>query len=176
MDDQRLSRLFHEAGSAHVPAQPPVAEALHLGRRAVRSRRLVQATLAAVVIGVVTLTGVTLLAGRDTGSDADRFADPAPIGGARVHLETTGSTVNTWTNYQTGGGTAGPQIPVQTQVEITCRVEGYQVTDGNVWWYRIHTAPWSDVYYGSADAFYNGAPPGGTLKGTPFYDPDVPIC
>jgi hypothetical protein len=51
------------------------------------------------------------------------------------------------------------------------------VADGNTWWYEIGSSPWNNVYYASADAFYNE--PGvttGSLVGTPFVDPAVPLC
>jgi hypothetical protein len=61
-------------------------------------------------------------------------------------------------------------------VQITCRVSGFTVSDGNTWWYEIASSPWNNSYYGSADAFYNNGQTSGSLHGTPFYDPSVPVC
>ena len=36
--------------------------------------------------------------------------------------------------------------------------------------------PWNDSYYASADAFYNNGQTSGSLNGTPFVDPSVPVC
>jgi hypothetical protein len=90
--------------------------------------------------------------------------------------ETTGGVAHTWTNYQNAGGTQGPSIPSNATVQITCRLTGFRVSDGNTWWYQIASSPWSNTYYVSADAFYNNGATSGSLVGTPFYDPNVPIC
>jgi hypothetical protein len=74
------------------------------------------------------------------------------------------------------GGYEGQQIPTSGTVQITCRLQGFAVADGNVWWYRIASGPWSNGYYASADAFYNNGETSGSLANTPFYDPAVPIC
>lgn len=90
--------------------------------------------------------------------------------------ETTGSTANTWTNYVNAGGTQGPTIGKNVTVQVSCRLTGFRVSDGNTWWYRIASSPWNDVYYVSADAFYNNGATSGSLKGTPFVDTSVRIC
>lgn len=90
--------------------------------------------------------------------------------------ETTGSVAHTWTNFTNAGGDEGPTIANHQAVAIACKVRGFQVQDGNTWWYRVASAPWNSRYYVSADAFYNGAPTSGSLKGTPFVDTAVPDC
>jgi hypothetical protein len=55
-------------------------------------------------------------------------------------------------------------------------VSGFQVSDGNTYWYEIASSPWNDVYYVSADTFYNNGATSGSLLGTPFVDPAVPEC
>lgn len=99
-------------------------------------------------------------------------AAPPPSG----FYETTGGVTNTWTNYTNAGGTAGPQIPAYTTVEIACRLTGWTAPNGNNWWYRIAQAPWSGTFYASADAFYNNGATSGPLANTPFVDPAVPAC
>jgi hypothetical protein len=98
---------------------------------------------------------------------------PPPSSGV---AETTGGLTNTWTNYVNAGGIHGPSISSSQTVEISCRVEGFQVADGNTWWYRIATSPWSNTYYASADAFYNNGATSGSLNGTPYVDTVVPPC
>jgi surface antigen len=95
---------------------------------------------------------------------------------AQTWAETAGSVVHTWSNYSDAGGSAGQEIANGQTVQIACKVTGLQVPDGNTWWYEIASAPWSDSYYASADAFYNNGSTSGPLKGTPFVDPNVPNC
>ena len=101
-------------------------------------------------------------------------ASPAPP--QTTTTETTGGVTHTWTNYSNAGGTQGPSIPAFTSVEITCKLQGFVVADGNPWWYRVASGPWSNSYYASADAFYNNGATSGPLKGTPFVDSEVPDC
>jgi hypothetical protein len=61
-------------------------------------------------------------------------------------------------------------------VQIACKLAGFAVADGNTWWYRIASSPWSSSYYASADAFYNNGATSGSLQGTPFVDSSVPNC
>jgi hypothetical protein len=96
--------------------------------------------------------------------------------GAPTYAETTGSIAHTWTDYADAGGTEGPEIASNQTVEIACWVTGFAVADGNTYWYQIASSPWNDVYYVSADAFYNNGETSGTLIGTPFVDPAVPNC
>lgn len=100
-------------------------------------------------------------------------SQPAP---PRTYAETTGGVTHTWTNYTNAGGTQGPSIASNTTVQITCKVTGFRVEDGNTWWYRIASSPWNNSFYASADAFYNNGQTSGSLKGTPFVDPAVPSC
>jgi hypothetical protein len=102
--------------------------------------------------------------------------NPPPPPPAPTYFETTGSVVHTWTDYSDAGGTEGPEIPSNDTVQIACKLTGFQVEDGNTWWYRIASSPWGGNYYGSADAFYNNGETSGSLIGTPFVDPNVPNC
>lgn len=90
--------------------------------------------------------------------------------------ETVGGIAHTWTNYTNAGGTQGPSIAAFQSVAISCKLPGFKVADGNTWWYRIHSSPWNDVYYVSADAFYNNGATSGSVIGTPFVDPAVANC
>jgi hypothetical protein len=101
---------------------------------------------------------------------------PKPVVVAPTFLETTGGYTNTWTNYTNAGGVQGETIGPNVGVQITCALQGFQVSDGNTWWYRVASSPWSNSYYATADAFYNNGQTMGTLLGTPHVDPAVPTC
>ena len=90
--------------------------------------------------------------------------------------ETTGGVTHTWTNYTNAGGQEGQSIPTDTTVQVTCKLTGFAVADGNTWWYQIGSGPWNGNYYASADAFFNDGETSGSLHGTPFVDPNVPTC
>jgi hypothetical protein len=95
---------------------------------------------------------------------------------AVTYAETTGSVAHTWTDYQDAGGTEGQEIASNETVQVTCRASGFAVADGNTWWYEVASNPWSNVYWVSADAFYNDGATSGSLLNTPFFDPAVPVC
>jgi len=95
---------------------------------------------------------------------------------APVFAETTGGATTTWSDYTDAGGNEGPTIPAYTTVQVSCRISGFAVADGNIWWYRIASSPWRNTFFASADAFYNNGATSGSLKGTPFYDPALPVC
>lgn len=101
---------------------------------------------------------------------------PEPTPPPRTYSETTGGDTHTWTNYSNAGGYEGQLIPRYTTVQISCKVQGFRVANGNPWWYRINSSPWNDGYYASADAFYNNGSTSGSLAGTPWVDPAVPDC
>jgi cytoskeletal protein RodZ len=90
--------------------------------------------------------------------------------------ETVGGQANTWTDYADAGGTEGPEISAFATVQVACRIQGFEVQDGDTWWYRIASSPWSDSFYASADAFYNNGRTSGSLIGTPYVDMSVPKC
>lgn len=121
----------------------------------------------AIALVVTTALAATLL----------QIVEPAPRSlAAGTYAETVGGNANTWTNYTNAGGTQGPTIPAFTTVQITCALTGFRVADGNTWWYQIASSPWNNLYYVSADAFYNNGATSGSLHGTPFVDPAVPTC
>ena len=91
-------------------------------------------------------------------------------------FETTGGDTQTWSDYTSGGGSAGPVIPKGAGVLVSCRTIGLKLNNGNAWWYRIASPDWSNRYWASADAFYNNGMTSGPLKDTPFVDESVPIC
>ncbi|MDQ1686057.1 MAG: hypothetical protein QOC82_2794 [Frankiaceae bacterium] len=96
--------------------------------------------------------------------------------GPTTYSETSGGETHTWTNYTNAGGTEGQVIGGGTTIQVACKVQGFTVADGNPWWYRLASPPWSNQYYASADAFYNDGATSGSLIGTPYVDSGVPNC
>jgi hypothetical protein len=119
-------------------------------------------------------TGSSSNHGTSTGAPSSTPTTPAP--GPATTTETPGGVTHTWTDYSDAGGSEGPSIPSNQSVQITCRVQGFAVADGDTWWYEIASSPWSGTYFASADAFYNDGATSGSLLGTPFVDPSVPVC
>jgi hypothetical protein len=81
--------------------------------------------------------------------------------------------ITTFEDYESASG-AGPEIEESKTVEVTCKVFAPEIAsvEPDGYWYRIHSAPWSEEYYAAANAFLNG---GGV--GDPVYtDPSVPDC
>jgi hypothetical protein len=93
-----------------------------------------------------------------------------------TYPETVGGPTHTWTDYEDAGGTEGKTIRAFLTVQVSCRVRGFKVQDGDTWWYRIASSPWSNGFYASADAFYNNGQTFGSLIGTPPVDTKVPEC
>lgn len=93
-----------------------------------------------------------------------------------TYPETVGGLTHTWTNYTNAGGIDGAIISAYATVQVSCRIQGFVVQDGDAWWYRIASNPWSNSFYASADAFYNNGAISGSLIGTPFVDTSVPVC
>jgi hypothetical protein len=101
---------------------------------------------------------------------------PPQAPGPSTFAETAGGVTHTWTNYTNAGGYQGASIPSNATVQVSCRIVGFRVADGDTWWYRVASSPWNNAYYASADAFYNNGQTSGSLKGTPFVDEAVPGC
>jgi len=112
--------------------------------------------------------------GNQSGSSPQ--GNPASNPPAQTFTETVGGPTHTWSDYSDAGGTEGPTIPTGQSVQVTCVVQGFKVADGNTNWYLIASSPWNNAYYASADAFYNNGATSGSLNGTPFVDPAVPVC
>jgi len=93
-----------------------------------------------------------------------------------TYPETTGSIVNTWSDYADAGGNEGQPVLAHDTVKVSCKATGFSVPDGNSWWYLVASGPWSGNFFASADAFYNNGETSGSLQGTPFVDLGVPSC
>jgi hypothetical protein len=132
-----------------------------------------------VLQGYVSVPSTTSAGGTTGGSTPPPTTTSTPSGPTLppgTYSETVGSVAHTWSNYQTAGGTAGPSLAANQTVGITCRIQGFTVSDGDNWWYEIGSSPWNNQYYVSADAFYNNGATSGSLSNTPFYDQKVALC
>jgi transcriptional regulator with XRE-family HTH domain len=89
--------------------------------------------------------------------------------------ETTGTPAHTWANATQLTGAGTPLGPRQS-VQVSCRVRGYVVPDGDPWWYRLDSAPWKGHYYATSDAFYNNGAISGPVDTGVVVDEQVPLC
>jgi hypothetical protein len=100
---------------------------------------------------------------------------PPPPPPPSSRAETTGPAgSDTFDNPSNAGG-KGSRIGGNATIQISCRLQGFVVADGNNWWYRIESSPWAGKYT-PADNFYNNGQTSGTLIGTPFVDTNIPMC
>lgn len=135
--------------------------------RATRTRRRLLIAGGGLLVALAAVIAVLALNGGR--------AAPPPVTFTPL-AETVGGLTHTWSDYADAGGRAGPSIATGTTVLIRCWVRGFKVDDGNRYWYRVASPPWSDAYYASADAFYNNGATSGRLRGTPFVDREVHAC
>ena len=89
--------------------------------------------------------------------------------------ETPNHPVNTFTNYHNASGMGTP-VAAGQWVDVACRVYDPTIASSNPdgWWYRIHSSPWNDRYFATANTFMNGDPYGGPY--THNTDFNVAVC
>ncbi|MGO9750108.1 MAG: serine/threonine-protein kinase [Solirubrobacteraceae bacterium] len=156
------------AGADQSTAQRSEAAAADRAAAVGARRRRWRAIAAATCVGL--LAAVAALIG------ASNRPSQRPPTRLEIYTETVGGLTHTWSDYADAGGAAGASIPTGTTVHVSCWIEGFKVDDGNKYWYRVASRPWSERYYASADAFYNDGATSGSLRGTPFLDPEVQQC
>lgn len=89
--------------------------------------------------------------------------------------ETTGTPAHTWADKNVLRG-AGPPLGPRQSIQVSCRVRGYVVQDGDPWWYRIESPPWRGRYYATSDAFYNNGSTSGPVVNGIVVDEQLPLC
>jgi hypothetical protein len=152
--------------SAPVPERTPPSPTGPGSRRGRRRRTLLLPALVVVLIAAAAVVPV-LASGK---------------GHTRIHglgpprAEVSGGVAHTWSNPHVAGGRAGREIMGGESVLIACRLRGFKVQDGNVWWYLIDSRPWSRRFFVTADTFYNDGRTSGSLRGSAFVDPRVARC
>lgn len=142
--------------------QLPQREPRRLGARRVAVAGV--AVAAAVIIGAL----VWYPAG-----PSGRRNEVLPV---RTWTETTGTPARTWSDYKTAGGKAGEPLGPRQSVQVSCRIRGFIVQDGDPWWYRIESSPWNGDYYATSDAFYNQGSTSGPVDNGVIVDEQVPEC
>jgi hypothetical protein len=150
--------------SATEPS-PEIADGRPRGRRRLPRPRLARPAVAAVAVAVAVVAVVLLIT--SGGHQAQAQA---------ARIEVAGGAAHTWSNPRTAGGRAARPLQTGERVRISCRVRGYQVPDGDVWWYRLAPPPWSGRFYATADAFYNNGRTHGSLIGSKLVDRRIPVC
>jgi hypothetical protein len=175
---------FEDDDKRSVSDRPPSKHGWWSGLATVYQVTIIAALIAAVS-GIVAAAIPALIATTPsnpvsvtglTPSAKASVPSPEPSKGAATHKETVGGVTATWTDYVQAGGRIGPDIRAYTSVQVSCKVLGFKVTDGDRWWYRISSPPWNGRYYASADAFYNNGKTSGSLIGSKLVDPQVPSC
>jgi len=94
----------------------------------------------------------------------------------QTFTETTGTPAHTWSDYRQAGGSAGVPLGPRQSVQVSCRVRGYVVPDGDPWWYRLESSPWNGNFYATSDAFYNQGSVSGPVDNGVVVDEHVPVC
>ncbi|MFI0724271.1 multiprotein-bridging factor 1 family protein [Streptomyces sp. NPDC021224] len=162
-----------EPADALEPADAPAAEGAdgptadaHAGPAPARRRGRRWWWTAVLPVAAAAGLGGALLAG------AFRGDPPRP---AVTWSETTGTPAHTWANATQLTG-AGKPLGPQQSVQVSCRIRGYVVPDGDPWWYRLDSAPWKGHYYATSDAFYNNGATSGPVDTGVVVDEQVPLC
>jgi hypothetical protein len=150
--------------SAPVPERTPPPRAGAAWRRGRR-------TLALPALVVVLIAAAAVIPMLASGKGHTRIHGLGP-----PRSEVSGGVAHTWSNPHLAGGRQGPELKGGESVLIACRLRGFKVQDGNVWWYLIDSPPWSRRFFVTADTFYNNGHTSGTLRGSAFVDPRVALC
>jgi hypothetical protein len=75
----------------------------------------------------------------------------------------------------TAGAGEGPRVESNATVEVSCKLFDLEIAsiEPDGYWYRLHSAPYNDMFYAAANTFWNGAASGGEVINT---DLRVPVC
>jgi hypothetical protein len=74
------------------------------------------------------------------------------------------------------GNPLGQALSPGQAVQVSCRVRGFVVKDGDPWWYRLASPPWNGHYYATSDVFYNTPNTSGNPINGVTVDTRVPVC
>lgn len=147
-------------GAPNPPPSGETPDATPQGPRASARRRQVAA------LGLLAAAGIGAILVLKTDRDL-------PL---TTYTETTGTPARTWSDYMIAGGEAGPPLGPRQSIQVSCRVRGYIVPDGDPWWYRIESPPWNGDFYATSDAFYNNGQTSGPVDNGVIVDEQVPEC
>jgi hypothetical protein len=125
--------------------------------------------VATVVGGVIVAVILTALHLGDTASTA------TPASG-KTWTETPYTESKTFANFVNAGYPLGRALSPEQAVQVSCRVRGLAVKDGDPWWYRLASSPWNGHYYATSDDFYNTPNTSGNPINGVTVDTRVPTC
>jgi hypothetical protein len=154
---------------------------------------------AAAVVLAAAIGGAATLRSNGGSPGASKLSSPSPASPARgastnatsatptapvtttspsgpTWTETTFSGSETFADFVNAGEPLGRSLAPAQGVQVSCRVKGFKVQDGDNWWYRLAASPWDGKYYASSDNFYNTPKPTGNPVNGVFYDERVPVC
>jgi hypothetical protein len=142
----------------------------------------------AAVIGAVALIVTTSgsSASHASGQSMPLHTQPTPAGSpstatavpasSPTWTEKTFTSTQTFSNFVSAGGPFGVPLTSGQSVQVACRVKGFKVQDGDVWWYRLSAPPWDGNYYVSTDNFWNTPDTSGSPINGISFDPKVKTC
>jgi hypothetical protein len=90
--------------------------------------------------------------------------------------ETAFTQSRTFGDFVNAGYPLGPTLNPGQAVQVSCRVRGFVVKDGDPWWYRLASPPWDGLYYATSDVFYNTPDASGNPINGVVVDTRVRVC
>lgn len=144
---------------------------------------VVGALIAGAVV-LVTNSGSSTAHPSGQGTPSAAQSTPAASPGTATAVPSSGSTwtektftnAQTFANFVSAGGPFGVPLTSGQSVQVSCRVKGFKVQDGDVWWYRLSASPWDGNYYVSTDNFWNTSDTSGNPINGIYFDPNVKVC
>lgn len=100
---------------------------------------------------------------------------PTPTFGP-TWTETAYSQAKTFADFVNAGYPLGASLSPGQAVQVSCRVRGFKVKDGDTWWYRLASSPWNGHYYATSDVFYNTPDTSGNPINGIVVDTQVKLC
>lgn len=146
---------------------------------------LIGVVLAAAIGGVATYYSTrgsnTSISGPQHSPSITPSASSSPATSAsspprKTWTETTFTQSKTFADYVNAGDPLGAPLSPREAVQVSCRVKGFAVADGDPWWYRLVQPPWNGRYYATTDVFYNTPTPTGNPINGVVFDKRVPVC
>jgi Effector-associated domain 5 len=131
----------------------------------------------AVIGGIVaTVVGGVIVAVILTALHLGNTASTATPASGKTWTETPYTESKTFANFVNAGNPLGEELSPGQAVQVSCRVRGFVVKDGDPWWYRLASSPWNGHYYATSDDFYNTPNTSGNPINGVTVDTRVPTC
>lgn len=112
------------------------------------------------------------------GRSAPSRTAPGAVSSApsRTWIETPFTESKTFADFVNAGYPLGAILHPGQAVQVSCRVRGFVVEDGDPWWYRLASPPWDGHYYATSDVFYNTRDTSGNPINGIVVDTRVRLC